>query len=93
MEEFIGEQQRRRAQLPADVVRRMCRAYGTRIDAMLGGRDTGELIGGRICEAELEWLRDQEWARSADDVLWRRTKLGLHLDEAAQARVRAWFGG
>jgi glycerol-3-phosphate dehydrogenase len=41
----------------------------------------------------LRYLRDHEWARSADDVLWRRSKLGLHLDAAARARVAAWWQG
>ena len=39
------------------------------------GRD----FGGGLTEAEVVYLRDQEWARTADDVLWRRSKLGLHV--------------
>jgi glycerol-3-phosphate dehydrogenase len=42
-------------------------------------------------EAELDFLYQQEWARTAEDVLWRRTKLGLHLDAAARSRVEAWW--
>jgi glycerol-3-phosphate dehydrogenase len=41
-------------------------------------------------ESELEWLHREEWARSADDVLWRRTKLGLHFTPAQRAAVNAW---
>jgi glycerol-3-phosphate dehydrogenase len=89
---FIAGQQRRWPALPAGMIRRMCRAYGTRIEAILGQGDTGELIGGRIAEAELAYLKQVEWARTAEDVLWRRSKLGLHLDAAGQARVKAWFG-
>jgi glycerol-3-phosphate dehydrogenase len=37
-------------------------------------------------------MREKEWARNADDVLWRRSKLGLHLDATARERVRAAFG-
>ena len=42
-------------------------------------------------EAELRYLHDHEWARSADDVLWRRTKLGLHHSEAQRAAVATWW--
>lgn len=76
-------------------VRRLCRAYGTRIDAILGGanglEDLGEHMGGDLYEAELRYLVKHEFARDAEDVLWRRSKLGLHLDKAAQERVAAWF--
>ena len=41
-------------------------------------------------EAELNYLRAHEWARSADDVLWRRSKLGLHLTPAQRATVADW---
>ena len=76
-------------------VRRLCRAYGTRIDAILGGanglEDLGEHFGGDLYEAELRYLAEHEFASSAEDVLWRRSKLGLHLDKAAQAQVAEWF--
>lgn len=42
---------------------------------------------------EVAFLRDHEWARSAEDVLWRRSKLGLRLDAAQVARLQAWMGG
>lgn len=76
-------------------VRRLCRAYGTRIDEILGDAeahtDLGQHFGGDLYEAELRYLVGEEFARSAEDVLWRRSKLGLHLDEAAQQRVADWF--
>jgi len=76
-------------------VRRLIRAYGTRIDRILGEAqalgDLGALMGGDLYEAELEYLVREEFAQSAEDVLWRRSKLGLHLNEAAQARVAGWF--
>jgi len=40
----------------------------------------------------VDYLRREEWARSADDILWRRTKLGLHMSEAEQAALREWVG-
>ncbi|RGP41344.1 Glycerol-3-phosphate dehydrogenase [Altererythrobacter insulae] len=76
-------------------VRRLCRAYGTNIDAILGKanglEDLGEHFGSDLYEAELRYLVENEFALSAEDVLWRRSKLGLHLDKAASDRVSAWF--
>jgi glycerol-3-phosphate dehydrogenase len=51
----------------------------------------GEHLGGDLYARELEYLCDQEFVRSAEDALWRRSKLGLHLEEAAQAKVASWF--
>jgi len=48
-----------------------------------------EVVPG-LHEAELAYLHDHEWARSADDVLWRRSKLGLHLAPAERATVADW---
>ncbi len=78
-------------QLAADTVRRLARAYGGRIELVLG---TGERLGAEVApglfEAELDYLHDHEWARSADDVLWRRSKLGLHFSAEERAAVAAW---
>ena len=78
---------------------RLVRAYGMRIDEVLddarGLNDLGEKLSGDddlgLYACELEYLTRQEFAMNADDVLWRRSKLRLHLDEAAKARVEAWF--
>ncbi|WP_428027389.1 glycerol-3-phosphate dehydrogenase [Altererythrobacter sp.] len=76
-------------------VLRLARAYGTRIDRVLGNarglEDLGAHFGGDLYEAELEYLLREEFAQSAEDVLWRRSKLGLHLDKAAQRKVTEWF--
>ena len=47
--------------------------------------------GGTLYAAELRYLVDHEFARTADDVLWRRSKLGLHLSAGDQRRVEGWF--
>ena len=74
---------------------RLARAYGTRIDRILGRanglEDLGEYMGGDLYERELKYLVDHEFAASAEDVLWRRSKLALHLDESAQQKVYDWF--
>lgn len=77
------------------VFRRLARAYGTRVDVILAGaksvEDLGEDYGDGLYQAELDYLVAHEFARVADDVLLRRSKLNLHLDEAGIAKVRAWF--
>ena len=74
---------------------RLARAYGTRIPVLFGDStgldELGLHMGGDLYERELEYLVEHEFACSAEDVLWRRSKLGLHLDPAAQARVADWF--
>jgi glycerol-3-phosphate dehydrogenase len=77
--------------LSEDYARRLVRAYGTRIDRVLGDAkslaDLGTCFGADLTEAELRYLIAQEWAREADDVLWRRSKLGLRLDARQRAAV------
>ena len=72
------------------LIRRLARTLGTAAEPLFAN-GLGENLGG-VFEAELAHFRDSEWATTADDVLWRRTKLGLHLDAATKARVAAWFG-
>jgi glycerol-3-phosphate dehydrogenase len=81
--------------LPAAQAHRLGRAYGTRVWNILGNAQTladlGEAFGGGVTAAEIDYLIDQEWARTAEDVLWRRSKLGLHLDTAACDRIAAYM--
>jgi glycerol-3-phosphate dehydrogenase len=94
-ETFSREQARRYAFAPPRLIRRLCRAYGTRAERILGNArsvaDLGAEIAPQLYEAELQFMRDHEWARSGQDALWRRSKLGLRFDSAQQARVAAWF--
>jgi len=76
--------------LSAPLLHRLARAYGSRVEALLEGSGLGAAVAPGLHEAELRYLHDQEWARSADDVLWRRSKLGLHLSEAERAVVASW---
>ncbi|MGI4982932.1 MAG: glycerol-3-phosphate dehydrogenase [Janthinobacterium lividum] len=86
---------RRHPWLPAPLAHRYCRAYGTRAERLVGDAhalaDLGEAIAPGLYEAELVYLQAYEWARSAEDVLWRRSKLGLHLPHEATLRIDAWF--
>jgi len=77
-------------QWPAALRRRYARCYGSRIELVINKGELGREIAPNLFEAELNYLHDHEWARSADDVLWRRTKLGLHLTEAQRAAVAIW---
>ena len=93
---FLTECGRRFAFVPADMLARMAHAYGTRLDLILADKhrlgELGRRFGDLLSEAELDYLCREEWARNAEDVLWRRSKLGLHLRVAAQSEVAAWFG-
>jgi glycerol-3-phosphate dehydrogenase len=79
---------------PAQALR-MVRAYGTQTDAVLGGAKDkaalGEEFGAGLTAVEVAWLMEHRWARTADDVLWRRTKLGLRLNADQAARLAAWM--
>jgi glycerol-3-phosphate dehydrogenase len=94
-EGFLTEQKRRWPWLPADHARRLARAYGTAMEAVIGEAKglaaLGHSFGAGLSEAELSYLRAQEWARTGDDVLWRRSKLGLHLTADQRAAVSAWM--
>jgi glycerol-3-phosphate dehydrogenase len=86
--------QRQYGWLSAEVVARLGDAYGTRLDLLLSGcrsvADMGEHFGAGLYQREVEFMIAQEWARSAEDVLWRRSKLGLRLN-AEQVEALDWF--
>jgi glycerol-3-phosphate dehydrogenase len=88
---FLAEQRRRLAFLPAATVERMAHAYGSRIERVLGGArgldDLGRDLGAGLSEREVEYLAAHEWAVTADDILWRRSKLGLHAPEGMRASL------
>ncbi|KVE91085.1 glycerol-3-phosphate dehydrogenase [Burkholderia vietnamiensis] len=85
--------------LPAALARRYARAYGTRAERVLDGAQSLAELGAEVApglfDAELRYLRDVEWATCAQDVLWRRSKLGLHVAagtlDAVTAALDAWF--
>jgi glycerol-3-phosphate dehydrogenase len=83
--------------LPAPLARRLARAYGTEAERLLDGAaslsDLGRDFGSGLTEAELCFLARNEWARTGEDVLWRRTKLGLKLTEAQRAAVDRAMAG
>jgi len=93
--QFVQGLQREYAWLPAALVARYARAYGTRIHMLLAGRKDvaamGEEIAAGLYAAEVDYLRRREWAVSAADILWRRSKLGLHLPRETAGKLDAWL--
>jgi glycerol-3-phosphate dehydrogenase len=81
--------------LPEPLLRRLVRAYGTRATRILGNAaqlaDLGRDFGGQLTEAEVDYLVDQEWARAAEDILWRRSKLALHAPPGTAERLTAYL--
>jgi len=75
--------------------RRLVRAYGTLARDVLGAAraadDLGRRFGHDLTEAEVAWLMDREWAQTAEDVLWRRSKLGLRLTAEEAAALDDWM--
>jgi glycerol-3-phosphate dehydrogenase len=53
--------------------------------------DLGHAFGGGLTSREIAWLTSREWAMTADDILWRRSKLGLHMSAAERAEVARLF--
>jgi glycerol-3-phosphate dehydrogenase len=95
-ERFVVQLQRRWPQFSVGLLRRWARTYGALVASLLGEpdavpRDLGVEVAPGLFELELHYLRTQEWARSADDVLWRRTKLGLHYNSQQRDAVAAWW--
>ena len=75
--------------LTPDNAERMARAYGTRIAMVLGNAGELEDLGGGLSTREIDYLVTHEWATTDEDVLWRRTKIGIHTGEETRARIEA----
>ena len=77
--------------LPVDLATRLARDYGTRADTIIGTAtslaDLGEAFGAGLTAAEVDYLVTEEFARGSQDILWRRSKLGLRLSKEQVARL------
>ena len=94
-DDFLARFQQAHPWLPPKLAHRYARAYGSRATRLLTGAsamaDLGtELVPG-LYEAEACYLVEVEWAKSCDDILWRRSKLGLRCQPADVARLRQWL--
>jgi glycerol-3-phosphate dehydrogenase len=72
---------------PAEVLRGVFRRHGSQASQVLGDGELGEHYGAGLTERELHYFMQHEWARTAEDVLWRRSKVGLAMSAAQRARV------
>ena len=92
---FLAASQLRYPWLPTAVLQRYVKSYGTRLATLIGSASKLAELGAEILpgvyEAELSYLVDQEWALSAEDILWRRSKLRLHLPADAGAILDGWL--
>lgn len=91
-EQFYQAQCQRYAFLPAQVVWRLACAYGSRMDFVLNNAqsitDLGHHFGAGLYQREVEYLKQYEWARTVEDIIWRRTKTGLHLSQQAVQQLQ-----
>ena len=87
---FLAQVRARWPWLGDERAHRMARAYGTCLAEFVTD-DMGEDFGSGLTAREVDWLVAHEWAQTAEDVLWRRTKLGLVLNAAQQARLAAYM--
>jgi len=92
---LVSELRTRHGFLSPDWAARLVRAYGTEARQLLGdadkAADLGRDFGATLTEAEVIWLMDKEYAKTAEDIVWRRTKLGLRLDKAQTDILNTWM--
>ncbi|QIB34140.1 glycerol-3-phosphate dehydrogenase [Ancylobacter pratisalsi] len=90
-----GQLRRAHSWLDDGLARRLVQSYGTRamriLDEAQGPSDLGTVFGADLTEAEVRYLMREEWARTAEDVLWRRSKLGLHFSAEQTASLDAFM--
>jgi glycerol-3-phosphate dehydrogenase len=93
VEAYIDDFSARHAFLPRETAARLVHAYGTRAEEVIGDAKSldefGHDFGAGLSEAEVRYLVEKEWAKSAEDILWRRSKLGLHVPAEAVREIDA----
>jgi glycerol-3-phosphate dehydrogenase len=96
-EALVTATRRSRPFLDERHVRRLVHAYGTRVERVLGparrAEDLGPWLGGDLTGAEVRYLMEREWAQTADDVLWRRSKLGLRFSAERREGLARFMTG
>ncbi len=94
---LVANAKKRWPALSEQTLERLVAAYGTRVDRVLGTArtraDLGPWFGDDLSATEVRYLMEHEWACTADDVLWRRSKLGLRLTPAETKALADFIGG
>jgi glycerol-3-phosphate dehydrogenase len=90
-ESYLRAFEARHPDLPAAVAHRLVRAYGTRAEDILADGGNGEDFGCGLTQAEVRFLMRTEFACTADDILWRRSKLGLHVPEGTAVAIDCYI--
>ena len=92
---YLGDLTRRHPWLPADLARHYARLYGTLSEKIIREATSVEGLGRQfsalLFEAEIDYLRQHEWAQSAEDILERRTKHGLQMTPAQLDEARRFI--
>ncbi|MEO8965056.1 MAG: glycerol-3-phosphate dehydrogenase [Gammaproteobacteria bacterium] len=92
---FYGEFKQKFSWLPEKIAYRYAKSYGTKVYELLGNaialEDLGEKFSDDLYQKEVEYLIQCEWAKTADDLLWRRSKLGLFLSDVEQKKLAKWL--
>jgi glycerol-3-phosphate dehydrogenase len=95
VEQLVVHLLRQHPWLAASLARRWASSYGSRCAQLLrgvhGSADLGEHFGSGLYQREVEYLCREEWAHSAEDILWRRSKLGMFLSAGEQQRLQDWL--
>lgn len=93
--EFINSLAKKYDFLPKTLIKRLATHYGSKVYEMLGDAtgldDLGAAMGHDIYAAELDYVIDYEWVGCVDDFIWRRTRLGLHIDDATKANIQKYI--
>ena len=96
IEGFTAWTRRRYPWLAAALLERYVHTYGSALKTVLGSaqspKDLGQHFGDGLYEAEVDYLCQKEWAATPEDVLWRRTKLGLWASPETVRNLTQWFG-
>ena len=94
-DDFFEKQSHTYPWLEAGNLRRLSRLYGTQIKFIIGEAKSfgglGQHFGQGLTEAEVRYLMEYEWVTEAEDVLWRRTKLGIHMNADEIRELEGWF--
>lgn len=92
---LLDEYLKRYSFAPGNTVARWFRSYGLDVDPLLEGvrsmADLGHHFGAGLFEVELKWMIEKEWAQTTDDILWRRSKLGLEAKAIDLAALGRWL--